>query len=497
MGAEAKTTSGRRPLAIDCCPPCIRQGRLLGSRPPMSDYIEDEGGTDALPIEKIDQLIEHFERGAKPRSAWRIGTEYEKAAVDRRTGRAAPFSGSHGIEALLRGLADRFGWEPQEENGRVIALSRPESGDITLEPGGQVELSGKAFVTLHEAAAELAEHVKEITSVGDELGIAFIGLGIQPFSKVDEIEWVPKARYGIMGPYMLEVGRLGQRMMKQTATVQVNLDYESEADAMQKMRVAMGIGPVINAIFANSAISDGSENGYLSYRGHIWTDTDAARSGLLPFVFAPSAGFADYAEWALDVPMYFVKRDGEYRAMTGVPFRRFWKEGAGGLRATVGDFALHLSTLFPDVRLKTYIELRTADSQPPDRLLGLSAIAKGVLYEPDCLLAAWDLVKDWSLEERRRIALDVHRAALAAPVRRYRMRDIASELVAIAEAGLGRQRCRDAKGQDETVYLEEVRDVVRSGRTLAEDVLDRWRGEWKREPARLVSGTAYANPAAR
>jgi glutamate--cysteine ligase len=457
----------------------------------MSDYIES--GADAHPIESIGQLIGHFERGAKPRSEWRVGTESEKVVVDRSTGRAAPFSGPRGVEALLRALADRFGWQPHEEEGRTIALSGP-GGDITLEPGGQVELSGKAFSNLHQAAEELAQHAAEITAIGDELDIAFLGLGMQPVSKVDEIEWVPKTRYDIMGPYMLEVGHLGQRMMKQTATVQVNLDYESEADAMQKMRVSMGIGPLINAIFASSPISDGAENGYLSYRGHIWTDTDDARSGLLPFVFSPHAGFADYVEWALDVPMYFVKRGGAYRGMTGIPFRRFWKEGFRGMRATVGDFALHLSTLFPDSRLKTYIELRTADNQPPDRLLGLSAIAKGVLYEPDCMLAAWDLVKDWALEERLRIRDDAHRAALAAPVRRYRLRDLARELVAIAEDGLKRQACRDARGQDETVYLERAREVVASGRTLADEVLERWRGEWDRDPKRLVAYAAYGSP---
>jgi glutamate--cysteine ligase len=463
----------------------------------MSDYIEDESGSDALPIERIDQLVEHIERGAKPRTMWRIGTEYEKLAVDPASGRAIPFSGPRGIEAVLKALADRFGWEPQEENGRIIALSRPGSGDITLEPGAQLELSGRPCVTLHEAAEELDEHVREITAVGDDLGIAFLGLGIQPVSRLEEIEWVPKRRYEIMGPYMLQVGRLGQRMMKQTATVQVNLDYESEADAMQKMRVAMGLGPLINAIFANSPISDGAANGYLSYRGHIWTDTDAARSGLLPFVFDAGAGFVDYVRWALDAPMYFVKRGGAYRDMTGIPFRRFWKEGANGMRATVGDFALHLSTLFPDVRLKTYIELRTADSQPPDSLLGLSAVAKGVLYEPDCMLAAWDLVKDWSIEERLRIRDDVHRGALAAPVRRFRMQDLARELVDIAEEGLKRQACHDARGRDESIYLERARDVVRSGRTLAEDVLERWQGAWDREPARLVAHAAYANPARR
>ncbi|MBM4244512.1 MAG: glutamate--cysteine ligase [Deltaproteobacteria bacterium] len=460
----------------------------------MSDYIADETGPDAAPIERIEQLLEHFERGAKPRSKFRVGTEYEKAAVDRRTGRAIPFSGSRGVETVLRKLADRYGWEPLEEEGRTIGLSGGR-GEITLEPGGQIELSGEPYETLHEADEELREHVQQIVTVGDELDIAFLGLGIQPFSPLEEIEWVPKKRYGIMGPYMAKVGSMGQRMMKQTATVQVNLDFESESDAMQKMRVATGIGPILNALFANSPLSDGKPNGYLSYRGHIWTDTDNDRSGILPFVFEPRAGFADYVEWALDVPMYFVKRGKTYHDLTGVPFRRFWKEGASGLRATVGDFALHLSTLFPEVRLKQYIELRMVDSQPPESMLALSAIAKGVLYEPDCMLGAWDLVKDWSLEERVRLNAAVHRTALATPVRRYRVRDLACELLDIAEEGLRRQQRRDARGETEAVYLERVRDDARRGRCPAEQVLERWNAR-RRDAAGLVELTAYRLPAA-
>lgn len=460
----------------------------------MSDYIADETGPDAAPIESIEQLLEHFERGAKPRSEFRVGTEYEKAAVDRRTGAAIPFSGPRGVEKILGRLADRHGWEPQEEEGRIIGLSGGR-GEITLEPGGQIELSGEPYATLHEAEEELREHVSQIVAVGDELDVAFLGLGIQPFSTLDEIEWVPKKRYSIMGPYMRKVGTMGQRMMKQTATVQVNLDFASESDAMQKMRVATGIGPILNALFANSPISDGKPNGYLSYRGHIWTDTDNTRSGILPFVFSPRAGFIDYVEWALDVPMYFVKRGKTYHDLTGVPFRRFWKEGANGLRATVGDFALHLSTLFPEVRLKQYIELRMVDSQPPESMLALSAIAKGILYEPDCMLGAWDLVKDWSHEERLRLNAAVHRTALTTPVRKYRVQDLARELIDIAEEGLTRQNCRDARGETEAVYLERARDDARRGRCPAEHVLERWNAG-QRDAAGLVELTAYRLPAA-
>jgi glutamate--cysteine ligase len=457
----------------------------------MSDYIADDSGPDAAPIERFEQLYDHFARGCKPRSEWRVGTEFEKVVVDRRSGGAIPYSGNRGVEAILRALADQFGWEPHDEEGRIIALSR-DGSDITLEPGGQIELSGKAYESLHDANREVQDHLRELASVAAPLDVEVLGLGMQPISPLEEIEWVPKRRYGIMAPYMAKVGSLGHRMMKQTATVQVNFDFASEADAMQKMRVAMGIGPILNALFANSPLCDGKLNGYLSYRGHIWTDTDAARCGVLPFVFNPGAGFAEYAEWALDAPMYFVKRRGEYRDMTGIRFRDYWRKGHGELRATVGDFALHLSTLFPEVRLKTYIELRMVDTQPLESLLALSAMTKGIFYEPDCMLGAWDLVKGWSWEERLATHLAAHRQALQAPIRRLRLQDLARELVDIAEEGLHRARSLDAKGGDEAIYLGAARDYARRGRPPAQQIAERWEGEWKGDPARLVAGTRYA-----
>jgi glutamate--cysteine ligase len=344
-------------------------------------------------IESVDQLVERMHAAGKPREKWRVGTEYEKPAVERTTGRAVPFSGPRGIETVLRMLAERFDWAPKEESGRVVALERG-GASITLEPGAQLELSGEQCATVHCARRELTTHVREIVSVGDELGIAFLGLGIQPISRVDEIEWVPKPRYQVMGPYMARVGTLGQRMMKQTATVQVNLDYSDERDAMRKFRVGMAIAPLLNAMFANSPISDGQLNGFMSFRGHIWTDTDAARCGLLPFAFRDDAGFIDYVRWALDVPMYFILRRGEYRtSVTGVPFRQFLEHGADGERATIDDWSLHLTTLFPEVRLKGYIELRSTDSQAPERMLALPALAKGIFYMPHCLDAAFDMIR--------------------------------------------------------------------------------------------------------
>lgn len=441
-------------------------------------------------VERRDQLIEGFVAAAKPRHQWRIGTEYEKVAVRREDGRAVPFSGPRGIEMLLRRLAERYGWEPVEEDGRTIALGGHKAS-ITLEPGGQVELSGELCESVHCAQSEFAEHIDQIVSIGDELDIAFLGLGMQPLSRVEEFEIVPKRRYRIMWPHMARVGKLGRRMMTQTATVQANFDYSSEADAMMKMRVGMGITPLLTAMFANSPLCDGDLNGYKSFRGHIWTDTDAARSGLLPWVFSASAGFEDYVEYALDVPMYFIVRDGEWFDMTALTFRQFWKNGDRGHRATMADWSAHLTTLFPEVRLKGYIELRAADSQSPELMLAVPALAKGVFYEPDCLQAAWDLVKAWSGEERRELYHAVHREALQARIRRLQVADLARELVAIGIEGLHRQAALNTAGQDESIYLEQLAQQVKRGQCPADSVIEKWLGEYDRDVSRLIAGSAY------
>jgi glutamate--cysteine ligase len=454
----------------------------------MSQYVPEAG--PPAEIEKRDQLIEFFSAAAKPRERWGIGTEYEKVAVRPADGRAVPFSGPNGIEALLDQLADRFGWERMREAGRTVALRR-ERATITLEPGGQVELSGEVCDSVHCARAEFSRHIDEIVSIGSGLDIAFLGLGMQPVSRTDEIEWVPKQRYRIMGPHMRRVGTLGQRMMLQTATVQANLDYSDEADAMFKMRVGMGLVPLMNAMFANSPLSDGDLNRFLSFRGHIWTDTDAARCGLLPFVFRENAGFEDYAEYALDVPMYFIVRDGRWYDMTAHTFRDFLTNGHQGHCATIADWSAHLTTLFPEVRLKGYIELRSADSQSPELMLAVPAIAKGIFYEPDCLLAAWDLVKGFAWEERVALYHAAHRQALRARAGRFLLADLARELVAIAMEGLRRQRVLDKAGDDESIYLERLVDLVKRGACPADAIVDRWTGEWAQDAARLVAGSSY------
>jgi len=455
----------------------------------MSDLVQTAAELEA-PVSRRDALIEYFATGAKPRSEWRVGTEYEKVVVDRRTGRAARYYGPRGIEAVLRRLADKFGWTPRLEGDHVIALEGRKA-TITLEPGGQLELSGEACESIHCAQEELTQHVNEIVTVADELGLAFLGIGIQPLSPLEDIEWVPKVRYGIMAPYMSKVGTLGHRMMKQTATVQANIDFESERDAMAKMRLAMGLSPILTAAFANSPISDGKLNGYMSYRQHIWTDTDRDRCGLLPFVFAREAGFEDYTEWALDVPMYFVRRDGRFVDLSGMPFREFLKRGAAGHHATLADWQLHLTTLFPETRLKTYIEIRSVDSQPPDRMLALPALVKGVFYDGDCMVGAWDLVKSWSWSERLEAYAAAQKEALLARVRGVRLLELARELSAIARVGLIRQDIRNTRGKNEAIYLDALDRQLALGRSPAHVICERWETVWEERIEDLVEFAAY------
>jgi len=458
----------------------------------MSDLMQTDAALDA-PVAGREALIEYFATGAKPRSQWRIGTEYEKIAVERRTGRAARYFGPNGIEAVLRRMADRFGWTPRLEGEHVIALEGRKAA-ITLEPGGQLELSGEACESIHCAQEELAEHVNEIVTVGDELGLAFLGLGIQPVSPLADIEWVPKPRYGIMAPYMLKVGTLGHRMMKQTATVQANLDFDGERDAMAKMRLGMGLSPILSAAFANSPILEDKLSGYMSYRQHVWTDTDRSRCGLLPFVFSRDAGFEDYTDWALDVPMYFIRRGGGFIDLTGLPFREYMRRGAAGHRATMADWQLHLTTLFPEVRLKTYIEIRSVDSQPQERMLALPALVKGVFYDDDCMLGAWDLVKSWSWSERLDIYDASHKEALFARVRGIPLLDLARELSKIAHAGLAKQNVRNGRGEDETIYLRDFDHQLALGRSPARTITEQWETAWEERIERLIEFASYRLP---
>jgi glutamate--cysteine ligase len=456
----------------------------------MTDF---RASGEAVPIERIDQLVEEFHRAAKPRDDWTIGTEYEKLAVEPSTGRAVNFSGPRGIERLLDEVAERFGWEPKQENGRTIALARGRAS-ITIEPGGQVELSGEPYRTLHETRREVATHVEELSVVGRELGMVFLGLGMQPVGGLDDIEWVPKQRYAIMREYMPRVGRLGHRMMKQTATVQANIDFADERDAMRKVRIGTALAPGMNAMFANSCVSEGDLNGQLSYRGHVWTDTDPDRCGLLPWALRRDASFADYVQWALDVPLYFVLRDGQYRTeVTGVPFRRFLETGLDGGPATMDDWRLHLTTLFPEVRLKGYIEFRSADSQPAERVLALPALVKGVFHDAYCLDAADDLVKRWSFEDVAGALRDVTRGGMKVRLRGIPLLELARELYAIAEEGLRRQAALDDEGRDERIYLESLRELLSAGRSPADLTLERWSRAVDGRIERLVAENSFPN----
>ncbi len=445
-------------------------------------------------VDTKEDLIRYFETGAKPREQWRVGTEYEKIAVDAATGKAVPYSGPDGVETMMRELIDRFGWEPEdEEKGHLLALSRGPAR-VTIEPGAQIELSGEQCESIHCAHREFTQHVAELIEVGHSHDAVLLGLGMTPVSRIDEIELLPKHRYHIMYPYMARKGRLGQRMMKQTAGVQANLDYSSEADAMRKFRVAMGIVPLVYAMFANSPLADGGLNGYQSFRGHIWTDTDRERSGILEFAFSESAGFEDYAEYALDVPMYFIIRDHKYVDMTqppGITFRQYMERGFGKERATIEDWGDHLTTIFTEVRLKKYIESRTADSQPPALMLALPALLKGILYNDDCIAGAWDLVKGWSFKERLEINNASHKGGLEARAGRATLKDLSVELLNIASTGLQRQRALNERGEDETIYLWRLMEQVRGGYSQAALTINKWKGRWNYDIKRLVAGTSY------
>ncbi len=444
-------------------------------------------------IRSKEELLEYFRSGSKPRDRWRIGTEYEKIAVDAHSGRAIPFSGPRGVEAILRSLADRYGYEPEDEEGRIIAL-KGQASSITLEPGGQIELSGEQCADIHCAYSEFTRHVSELVEVTREMGIAILGLGMQPASPLDQIELLPKARYRIMFPYMARKGRLGQRMMKQTAGVQANIDYGDEADAMRKLRVSFGLTPLFYAIFGNSPLTDGDLNGYLSYRAHVWTDTDPDRCGIPAFVFNDGAGFEDYVEYALDVPMYFLIRGHHYIDLTrppGLTFRQYLERGYQKERAILEDWGNHLTTIFTEVRLKKYVEIRSADSQPPSTILAFPALCKGILYDDDCTLAAWDLVKQWNYKERLKLGEMASRMGLETPVGRFKLKDLAVELFQIAFTGLARNKAVNSRGEDETIYLYRLFDQVRSGYNHANIVVARWKGPWNYDMSRLVAGLSY------
>jgi glutamate--cysteine ligase len=447
-------------------------------------------GEESSPlIESRADLIEAMSRGAKPRSEWTVGTEHEKHVYRKGPIRPVPYEGTDGVHALLDGIEKRTGWHPFFDKGNPIGLRNNLAvGGISLEPGGQFELSGAPQRTIHEAKAELDSHLEDCRVIGGPLNIHFLGLGVTPLWSVAEIPAMPKSRYGIMTPYMNKVGTLGTSMMYRSATVQANLDFSDEADMVKKLRVSVALQPVVTALFANSPFVDGKPSGYLTFRSHIWLNTDAARTGMLPFAFEDGFGFEQYADYALDVPMYFVIRKGEYINVAGESFRAFLRgelPQLPGEKPTIKDWENHLSTLFPEVRLKQFLEQRGADMGSPDGVLALAALWTGLLYDDTSLDAAWELVKDWTTEERQTLRNEVPRTAIHTKFRSRTVCEIGDDVLAMALEGLERRAEVDASGADETKYLGFVEQVLDAKKTAAEQWLDRYNGPWGGDLSRI------------
>jgi glutamate--cysteine ligase len=445
------------------------------------------------PIESRADLLSVFEGGEKPRDKWRIGTEHEKF-VFRRSDHGAPsYDEPGGIRDLLTGLT-QFGWKPVVENGNVIALAG-EDGNVSLEPAGQFELSGAALENLHQTCSEAARHLGQCKMIGDRLGLGFLGTGMWPDKRREDLPRMPKGRYAIMLNYMPKVGSLGLDMMLRTCTIQVNLDYSSEADMVKKFRVGLALQPVATALFANSPFTDGKPNGFKSFRSHIWEDTDPDRTGMLPFVFEDGFGYDRYCDYALDVPMYFVFRDGKYVDVAGESFRAFIDgklPQLPGEKPRLTDWTDHLSTAFPEVRLKSFLEMRGADGGRWSRICGLPALWVGLLYDQRSLDAAWDLVKHWSIEQREKLRHDVPRLALEAVTPDGEsMREFAGRVLDISADGLTRRAELNSAGDNEGGFLDPLRDVVATGMTPADRLLAKYHGEWKGDLSQIYEEFSF------
>jgi glutamate--cysteine ligase len=449
------------------------------------------------PVDSRDDLVAWIAEGSKPPERWRIGTEHEKFLFHTDTLKPVPYAGERGVRALMQSLIDRYGWQPIREGDTIIALKRPNGepgGTVSLEPGGQFELSGEPLADVHQVASETQAHLDQCLQVGTPLGIGFLGVGFAPDWTLAEMPRMPKQRYGVMTSYMPKVGTRGLDMMYRTCTIQVNLDFGDEADMVQKFRVSLALQPIATAIFACSPFTEGKPNGFLSLRGEIWRHTDANRTGMLPFVFEPGMGFERYADYALDVPMYFVYRDGRYIDASGASFRDFM---AGklpqlpGERPTLDDWSDHLTTLFPEVRMKRFLEMRGADGGRWRRICALPAFWTGLLYDRAALDAAWDLIKDWTADERQTLRDAIPRTGLATPFRNTRVLELARAALAIAKSGLMRRAIFDTRGQDETRFLEPVESILREGVTPAQEMLARYEGAWARRMTPLYTEYAF------
>ena len=432
------------------------------------------------PIEHHSQLAGYLESGCKPRDAWRIGTEHEKFGYCRDSLLPIPYEGERSVLAVLEGLRDVHGWAPVEEKGKLIGLEK-DGANVSLEPGGQLELSGAPLETIHETCDEVNAHLRDVKDIADKVGVGFIGLGAAPQWSHEQMPLMPKGRYKLMDAYMQKVGTMGRSMMRRTCTVQVNLDFASEADMVQKLRVALALQPVATALFANSPFFDGKPNGHKSWRSRVWRDLDADRTGMMPFVFDEGFGFEAYAEHALDVPMYFVYRDGEYIDALGQSFRDFLRgelPALPGEKPTLSDWADHLTTLFPEARIKKFMEMRGADGGPWRRLCALPAFWVGLMYDQSSLDAAWDLVKGWDAETRDALRVAASEQALQAKVGGIDMHDLAREVLDISEAGL-KARARPGAGG------------LESGQVPADELLEKYNGEWDGDLDRIYPDYSY------
>lgn len=451
--------------------------------------------SDATPIESRNQLVETISSGSKPREQWRVGTEHEKFGFYLDDLSPVPYEGPRGIRRLLEAMEGLLGWQPIVDRDNVIGLVDPTGhGAISLEPGGQFELSGAPLATLHQTCREVNGHLAQVRECAEPLGIGFLGIGASPKWSLAETPKMPKSRYEIMTAYMPKVGGHGLDMMYRTCTIQANLDFSDEADMVQKMRVGLALQPIATALFANSPFLEGKPNGFLSWRSQVWLDTDGDRTGMLPFVFEDGFGFERYVDWALDVPMYFVKRDDAYHDVSGMSFRDLMHgklEQLPGERATLSDWKNHLSTIFPEVRLKHYIEMRGADGGQGSGICALPALWVGLLYDALSLDAAWQIVKDWTDAERQALRREVPRTALKTRFRDGTVLDIARQIILLAHEGLERRNVRNEEDLDESMFLTALEDIVAVGQSPAERLLSEYESQWKGDINEIFRRYAY------
>lgn len=450
--------------------------------------IPQQGGG---PIESFDQLAQYIASGEKPREQWRIGTEHEKFGYLTDSHLPLPYAGPRSIQALLEGLQARFGWDPVYEQDKIIGLTR-NGANVSLEPGGQFELSGAPLETIHQTADELRDHLLEVHAIAEGMNVRFLGLGAAPEWSHAQMPMMPKGRYRLMTDYMGRVGTHGTQMMYRTSTVQVNLDFASEADMVLKTRVALALQPVATALFASSPLFEGKPNGHKSWRSRIWRGLDDVRTGMLPFFFEEGMGYERYVDYVLDAPMYFVYRDGQYVDALGQSFRDFLKgelPALPGEKPTLSDWADHMTTVFPEARVKKYIEMRGADAGDIRHLNALPAFWTGLMYDQSALEAAWDLVKGFDAETREGLRVAASVSGLQGEANGVRLHDLAREAVALSQKGLSARAKASEDGliPDETHFLAPIEESIATGRTMADDILDKWNGEWAGDPKRIYA----------